>query len=78
MTLITLPASLDKSRRTIAEEVSYARSLSTIERVSVLANVCRADLRLLKLNKHKDRLLLMKDPLPDSTIVALERLKKDG
>lgn len=70
-----LPPALDKSRHTLAGEVTFARSLSPAERLGVVAAVCRADLHVLRLNRHCERLLEHRDPLPRSTIAALRRLR---
>jgi len=69
-----LPPALDKSRHNLAEEVAVAKSLTPEQRLEVLAKVCRADLALLRLNKHADRLLKTRDPVPASTVGAFKRL----
>jgi hypothetical protein len=71
----TLPPALDKSRHSIDEEVAFARSLSPEQRLGVLAAVCRADLQLLLLNRHRERLLAHRDPVPSSTVAAFRRLR---
>ena len=74
MALVSLPPSLDKFRHTTAEEVAYARSLSPQQRLTILASVCKADLQVLKLNRHRERLILKRDPVPQSTVAAFRRL----
>lgn len=75
MGLSSLPPSLDKTRFSLAAEVSFARSLSIEERQRVLAKVCQATMQILKLNSHKDELLKARDPVPESTTRAMQRLK---
>lgn len=75
MVNISLPPALDKKRHPISEEVAFSRSLTPEQRLEILAKVCRADLEILKLNGHKQELLRNRDPLPPSTITALERLR---
>lgn len=72
----TLPPSLDRTRRTIADEVAWARTLTPEQRLGVLASLCRDAMKLLALNDKRDRVLTLRDPVPESTKLALQRLRK--
>ncbi len=69
-----LSPSLDRSRHSLTDEVAFARSLSPEERLVVLAQVCKSSYELLKLNRHRERLLTVRDPVPPSTLAAWRSL----
>lgn len=69
-----LPPSLDASRHTVAEEVAYARSLTPEQRLEVVARVCRAAAALLAMHPKRERVLALRDPVPESTRIAWKRL----
>lgn len=73
---IVLPPSLDKRIHTVDAEVVHARSLTPEERLVLVARVCRATMHLLNLNEKRDRILRMRDPVPESTRVAWKRLRE--
>jgi hypothetical protein len=72
---LVLPPSLDKDRHPITEEVAYARSLGPEGRLRLTAMVCRSALRVLNMHPKRDRVLALRDPVPESTRVALRRLR---
>jgi len=74
--VLKLPPSLDKERHPLRDEVAWARSLSPEERLRVTASLCRDAMCLLQMNAHRDRLLALRDPLPESTRRALARLRR--
>ena len=74
MTLV-LPPSLDKDRHPLEEEVAHARSLGTEDRLRLTARVCRAALRVLNMHPKRDRVLALRDAVPESTRLALRRLR---
>ncbi len=71
---IRLPPSLDKQRHTLREEVSWARGLSPEERLAVTSMLCRDAMILLAMNPKRERVLALRDPVPESTRRALARL----
>ena len=73
---ITLPPSLRKDLHTISEEVAWAKGLSPEQRLAVTALLCRDVVALLQLNPKRDRVLALRDPLPESTRRALARLRR--
>ena len=73
---ISLPRSLQKELHPVEDEVAFARSLTPEERLHLVALACRASLKILQLNEQREKVLEMRDPLPVSTLIALERLRK--
>lgn len=73
---ISLPPSLRKERHTIREEVAWARGLTPEERLTVTAMLCRDAVTLLQMNPMRERVLTLRDPLPESTRRALARLRR--
>ncbi len=73
---LTLPPSLNRSLHTLARETAFAQALTPEQRVAVVALVCRAAVRVLALNTRAEQLLAQRDPLPASTIAALQRLRE--
>lgn len=71
---IDLPPSLDASRHPLAEEVAFAKSLTPEQRLAVVAQVCRAAWTLLSMHPKRDRVLALRDPVPESTRIAWKRL----
>jgi hypothetical protein len=72
---LTLPPSFDRNRHGVDEEVAWARTLSPEERLAVVASLCRDAVQLLLLNDKRDRVLSLRDPVPESTKRALARLR---
>ena len=70
-----LPPSLDKARHTLAEEVAWAKGLTTEQRLAVLDAVCRSTIYMLAVNAKRDRVLTLRDPVPESTKRAMNRLR---
>ncbi len=71
-----LPPSLDKRRHSGDAEVAYARSLTPEERLRLVARVCRSTLHALRIHSKPEVVLATRDPLPDSTVRALRRLRR--
>ena len=69
-----LPPSLDKDRHPL-EEVAHARSLAREGRLRLVASVCRSALRVLNMHPERDRVLATRDEVPESTRIALRRLR---
>lgn len=72
----TLPRSLDKRLHSVEHEVAFARSLTPEERLEVVASVCRSALGVLNMHSRRDHVLQHRDPMPESTLRALERLRE--
>jgi len=75
MTLLRLPPSLDRHRHTVDDEVERMRGLTPEERVAIVAKVCRSALRVLSLNPKWEKVLATRDPVPQSTRQAWQRLR---
>ena len=65
-----VPAALD-----LASEVEPYRSLSPAERARLLAAACSAGAELLRSRPDAVRAAAFEDPLPESTVRALARLR---
>ncbi len=74
---ISLPRSLQKELHTVEKEVAHVKDLTPEERLHLVALVCQASLKILKLNPLQEKVLAMRDPLPESTIAALHRLRNE-
>jgi len=73
-----LPRSLDKDIQTLEEECAYAKSLTPEERLELVARVSETAWSQVLAHTQRERLLALQDPLPASTIAALERLREYG
>ncbi len=51
------------------------RGLTPEERVAIVAKVCRSALRVLSLNPKWEKVLATRDPVPQSTRQAWQRLR---
>ena len=71
-----LPPSLDRNLHTLERETAFAQALTPEQRVAVVALVCRAAMHVLALNTRAEQLLAQRDPLPASTLAALQRLRE--
>jgi hypothetical protein len=71
-----LPPSLDKDVHSVEEEAAHARALTPEERLRLVALVCRSALQVLNLHPKRALVLRLRDPLPESTRVALRRLRE--
>lgn len=72
---IRLPPSLRKELHPVQEEVAWARGLSPEERLAVTAALCQDAMILLAINPKRDRVLALRDAIPESTRLALARLR---
>jgi hypothetical protein len=59
----------------VREQAERYRHMTPTERAMHLLDACDAAAQLLALNKHRARLLARRDPLPESTVAALARLR---
>jgi hypothetical protein len=73
--LSALPPSLRKELHPLEEEVAWAREQTPEQRLQIVAALCRDTIVLLNMNPHRDAVLAMRDPLPESTVRALARLR---
>jgi hypothetical protein len=73
--LSALPPSLRKELHPLEDEVAWARAQTPEQRLRVVAALCRDTIILLNMNPHRDAVLAMRDPLPDSTVRAMARLR---
>ena len=72
---IALPPSLQKELHSLESEVAWARTLTPEQRLVVTHQLCRDAIRQLAMNPKRDRILELRDPVPDSTVRALARLR---
>ena len=56
-------------------EVAWARAQTPEQRLKIVAALCRDTITLLNMNPHRDAVLAMREPLPESTVRALARLR---
>ena len=61
---------------TLEQEVAPYRAMSVEERGQLLAAACRASARMLRSRPDRERVLSLRDPVPESTRLALVRLRK--
>jgi hypothetical protein len=66
---------LDRARHRVEDEVAWARTLTPEQRLDVVASLCRDAVQLLLLNDKRERVLSLRDPVPESTTRALARLR---
>lgn len=59
-------------------EVAHYRSLSFAERAQLLVAVCRAGAALLRARPDAERIASFVDPLPESSVKALARLRAEN
>ncbi len=70
------PALVIDDATSVDEEAVPYRDLSDAQRARVLAAVCRAAARILRSRPDRDAVIEYVDPLPSSTIAALDRLRR--
>lgn len=73
-----LPAWVTEADAEEREQFEYHASLTDEERGAVLAAVCRTVARTLSLHTKARRALEYRDPWPESTLRALERLRGEA
>jgi len=73
-----LPRWVEDERDSLLREVADYRDLSPEERGRLLAAACRAAARVLRSRPDRDLALETLDPLPESTIKALARLRREA
>lgn len=72
---MALPKWVVSNAESLREEAAPYVGLSPEERARMLAAACRAGARLLRARPDAARLLERTDPLPESTVRALARLR---
>jgi hypothetical protein len=75
--MMKLPAWAVDNQTAVAREAAPYRGLSPTERLRLTAIACRGAARQLAARADRDRLLDHRDPLPASTVSALERLRRE-
>jgi len=73
--MVQLPKWVVDDRTSIEREAAPWRERSAEERARATAAACRAAARQLANRPDRERLLAYRDPLPESTIAALRRLR---
>ena len=70
-----LPGWVVDHRTSVLQKVEPYRHKTPEERARDLWDVCEAAAQLLVLNRNRKKVLAMQDPLPESTVRALARLR---
>lgn len=73
---VALPAWVVSNAESVAREAEPYRAMTPDERARVMRAACRAAARLLSTREDRERVLAHEDPLPQSTLAALERLRR--
>ncbi len=75
MRLDKLPRWLVSDEESVWQETAHSRRMTPEERLVVLAAVCRSSAKLLAMNERRDYVLTHPDPIPQSSLDALARLR---
>ena len=73
----SLPGWVVSDAESVRSEAEPYRDLTPEQRGALLAAACRAAARLLRARDDAAAVLAHRDPLPESTIRALERLRRE-
>jgi hypothetical protein len=63
-------------REAVRREAEPYRHMSDEQRLELLAAACRAAARMLSLREDREKALTHSDPLPESSVRALKRLRE--
>ena len=75
--LDVLPGWVIDDRESVEREAEPYRHMSPQQRLRLLAAACRGAARLLRLRHDQESVLQQQDPLPESSLRALERLRRE-
>lgn len=75
---LRLPGWATDDAASIEREAQPFRDMTPEQRAHLLARVCRAGARLLRSRADAAAVAALRDPLPESTVRALERLRAQG
>lgn len=70
-----LPGWVTSNEESVRREAAPYAGMAPEERASHLAAACRAAAKLLASRADRERVLALEDPLPESSLRALERLR---
>lgn len=70
-----LPGWVVDHRTSVLQKVEPYRHKTPEQRALALWDVCEASAQVLALNRNRKKVLAMQDPLPESTVRALARLR---
>ena len=73
--MITLPQWVVDNRTAVSREAEAYRGLTPEERWRATAAACRAAARQLAQRADRERLVNYRDPLPESSVLVLRRLR---
>ena len=73
-----LPPSLDRDLHTLEEECAQAMRLTPEQRLELVARLSETAWSQVLAHTQRERLLSLRDPLPESTLAALRRLRGGG
>jgi len=71
-----LPGWVVEDAASVEEEAAPYRDMAPSERAALMAAACRAAARLLRSRVDRERVLEHTDPLPESSVQALARLRR--
>ncbi|MDI7266415.1 MAG: hypothetical protein QME96_00275 [Myxococcota bacterium] len=73
-----LPAWVVDDRESVREEAAPYRLMTPEQRGALMAAACKAAARLLGVREDRRRVLAFRDPMPQSTLLALDRLRREA
>lgn len=73
-----LPGWVVDDRESVREEAAPYRLMTPEQRGALMAAACRAAARLLSVREDRRKVLNFRDPLPPSTLLALQRLRREA
>ncbi len=73
-----LPGWVVDNAESVRREAEPYRHMTPPERAAVMAAACRGAAKLLAARNDREALLRTRDPLPPSTVAALERLRREA
>lgn len=71
-----LPGWAQDDSASLRQEAAPYVGMSQTDKAKILAELCRAAAKQLSFRSDRQRLLDYQDPLPESTVAALERLRR--
>ena len=73
-----LPGWVIDNKTSVDEEAAPYRNMKPSQRADLMAAACRAAMRLLDVREDRERVLRHVDPLPESSVRALARLRRQA
>jgi hypothetical protein len=73
-----LPGWVVSNHESVEREAVHYRGMTVDQRLELLASLCKMVPPLLEMNALRDRVLALRDPLPESSRRALARLRQQA